>query len=80
MNLGRFLELLDLLDSDYDVPERLRDRLTRYVDNRAYRAEIVQQLPAQSEPGHLYVIPNDINLYVGAQGGGYRRLPTQAVP
>lgn len=84
MDLARFWRLVNQVDREYDQDDtRLRDRIVQareYVDERLYRAEVVDPLPANAPAGKLMVTPGDIHLYVGAgPSAPLRRIPTQAI-
>jgi hypothetical protein len=68
VNLAGFWRALALLERD-DDPDDDRTILARakaYVDNRGYHAELVADLPARGDGGHLYAIQSDpTGLYMG---------------
>lgn len=86
MNLGAWQRLLTWLEREEygeeyggTLSERIEQART-YVDNRLYRADVVQQLPQNAPAGMLLVTPGDINLYVGTGGASpLRKIPTQAL-
>lgn len=85
MTLTGFWRLFALLDQEYDADdETLRARIGKareYVDQKAHRADVVANLPANAPPGYFMVKAGDPNLYIGTgMSTPLRRIPTQALP
>ena len=82
MNLSGWLRLIARLEredfrDDITLSQRI-DQAKDYVDNRLYRAEVVDPLPLSAPAGMLLVTPGDTHVYVGAGDAPrpLRKIPT----